>query len=773
MNRSPLCVGLFLTALMWTAGCGGGSGSTTVGPPASIVATSGTPQSATVNTTFAVPLVAEVLDNKANPVPGVVVTFTAPATGASATFAGGVNTATTNTNGLATSAVVSANGTVGGPYTVTATVSGVATPANFSLTNSTGVPATISATSGTPQSAAINTAFAQPLVAQVLDSKGDPVSGLVVTFTAPATGASATFVGGANTATTNASGVATSAVVSANGTVGGPYTVTASVSGVAAPANFSLTNTPAAATTQNFTFYVSGLEANSDAGDTYFITGVFTLNTTNGMVTGGEQDYNDGDTITSPQPGGDQITGGSLTVNANTGAAKLILITNNASVGQAGQETFAVQLVNANHGLIIQYDGSATSSGSMDLQTSLAAPAGAFAFSASGVDTSFNEIASGGIFTLTANGDGTSALSGTIDVNDAGSRVTGTAFTATLNAPDSFGRGTVTKNTAIGLGLALNYYVVGPEVIRFIDVDAGRGDSGVGSAYGQGSGTFGNGSLVGSSVFTVGSNSAGSILYAAAGSFSTSNTSSNPADFVGVGDVDEDGIVQGGLTGSPISGTYSISSSGYGSLSITNENDAANEGLGDVSLLGVYMVDPHLNINDPNNTASGTGGALVVDLAGDGATVGTGTLVPQTDTSTASFAGNYAFGAQAFFSEGEFDFVGQGPVTAGALSGTGAVSDPFDAFDGGSTDGGVSFTGTAMPDGVNLGRYIMPSPTPMAITIVGGEPVDFTVVVYQASGEQLFWLDEDTDSLWLGPLEQQPTAPTFPDVLASAPKATK
>jgi len=155
-----------------------------VGQPALIAAGSGTPQSTTINTAFAVPLVAEVFDGHGNPVSGVVVTFAAPATGASATFAGVVNTASTNSSGVATSAVVSANGTIGGPYTVTATVSGVSAPAKFSLTNSARIPAAITATSGTPQSAAANTAFALPLVAQVLDSSGNPVSGVVVTFAA-------------------------------------------------------------------------------------------------------------------------------------------------------------------------------------------------------------------------------------------------------------------------------------------------------------------------------------------------------------------------------------------------------------------------------------------------------------------------------------------------------------------------------------------------------------------------------------------------------------
>src|SRR5439155_15655203 len=102
----------------------------------------GSGQSASINTAFGAPLVATVTDAGNNPVNGVVVTFTAPGNGASGTFAGGVNTATTNTSGVATSAVFTANATAGGPYNVVASAAG-ATSANFSVTNLAGAPATI------------------------------------------------------------------------------------------------------------------------------------------------------------------------------------------------------------------------------------------------------------------------------------------------------------------------------------------------------------------------------------------------------------------------------------------------------------------------------------------------------------------------------------------------------------------------------------------------------------------------------------------------------
>lgn len=106
----------------------------TIEIPFAITATGGAAQAATINTAFSRPLEVTVIDSAGNPVNGAVVTFTPPAAGASGTFASGVNTATTNASGVATSVTFTSNGT-GGPYNVTARVAGVASPANFPLTN--------------------------------------------------------------------------------------------------------------------------------------------------------------------------------------------------------------------------------------------------------------------------------------------------------------------------------------------------------------------------------------------------------------------------------------------------------------------------------------------------------------------------------------------------------------------------------------------------------------------------------------------------------------
>jgi hypothetical protein len=105
------------------------------GAPASIAATAGTPQTATINTAFGTALQATVNDAGNNPVGGVTVTFTAPAGGAGASFAGSVTaTAVTNASGVATAPALTANGQTG-TYAIVASASGVPGSATFNLTN--------------------------------------------------------------------------------------------------------------------------------------------------------------------------------------------------------------------------------------------------------------------------------------------------------------------------------------------------------------------------------------------------------------------------------------------------------------------------------------------------------------------------------------------------------------------------------------------------------------------------------------------------------------
>ena len=634
---------------------------------------------------------------------------------------------------------------------------------------------TIAVTSGSGQSTVVSTAFANPLVATV-STGGVPNAGVAVTFTAPSSGASGTFNSGSTTATvtTDSNGIATSPAFTANATVGGPYTVTAAAA--TAGTTFTLTNTAVAVASSHFAFYVTGEEQQGGEYDWFFyaLAGSVIIDV-NGKVLGGEQDFNDAGGFTFPA---DAILSGTLTEDAGTGQGTLTLVTNDPNVGVNGTETFGVQFVNASHAQIIEFDANETSSGSLDLQTLSTFPSGSssavpvtvngnYAFAVSGVNPSYNSVSAGGVFSVTSG-----TLTGTLDANDAGGGLTaGIAFGATVSAPNSYGRGTITTSGIVGFFSVLTYYIIGPEAVRIIDMD--DSDSAIGSAFGQGTGTFSNSSL-GASVFSVESNDFGN-FYAAAGQFTTSvaavkqavHTEGIPlATFSGVGDDDELGDIIS--NGTVVSGEYTIGTNGYGSLSITNDG----LGDGDISFLGIYMVDPAINISDPNNP-NGGGGALVADL--DASFNGIGVLIPQTDPATASFQGNYSFIGQVltgFNGFGtEFDFLGQGSVDAGGLlTGSGFRNDPR-SLTGGVQSSGVTFTGTFAPDGTNVGRYTLFGGDSLVINLGSGTE-DFSAVAYQANGGQLLWIEnnDENDSIFGGSLQQQ-NLPTPTVVKKPAAKA--
>ncbi len=630
-----------------------------------------------------------------------------------------------------------------------------------SSSSSTPPTVAIAATSGSGQSAQVGVAFAAPLVATVT-SGGSPASGVSVTFTAPATGASGTFANSTATEsdTTDSSGVATSSAFTANSTAG-TYAVTASATGATASASFSLTNTAVLAAI-TYVYYASGEESN---GSYYAVAGAVTLDSA-GDIMAGEQDFNDGVGLTSPgepaTPDTITPTTGALVVDATTGLGTLTMISSNTTVGVAGVEAFAVQFVNANHALIMQMDGSATSSGSLDLQTATTTT-GNFAFAASGVNPTNDSVAYGGVFAATSG-------TGTIDINDAdGGISTGNAFTAATTTPDAFGRSVLTgiSNVAYSATAPITFvsYAVGPEAMRIIDVDTT--DTAVGSAYGQGSATFDNTSLT-SDVFTLFGQ--WNEPFATLGQFTTDT---NGDGFLATGTADDNELFNGvqventSLEGS----SYDLTSSGingYGSLSLNFQTSAA-----DVSSIGVYMTDPALNLNDPNNTTTDLGGALLVDLDAS-LPGGIGVITPQTDTTATDFNGNYAAGFQDFNSLTacvgcEFDMVGPFTMTAGVLS-TASIgadtSDPLATLTGLETTGDIY---TSTPTAVSPGYFTMAASTatppgnPLVGTLnAGATTQNFNVDIYQASATTLYWLNWDDGSVFLGPIEAQAAGATFP-----------
>jgi uncharacterized repeat protein (TIGR01451 family) len=326
----------------------------------------------------------------------------------------------------------------------------------------------INTTAGTPQSTAVNTAFPIALKATVTES-GNPISGISVTFTAPASGASGTFSSG-NTATvsTDANGVATAPAFTANGSPG-TYTVVASVIGIATPANFSLTNVVGATTHFSvsapanaiagsaFNFTVTALDSGNNVVTAYSGTVHFTSTDaqaglpadstlTNGtgtfsatLKTTGNQTITATDTSTS-------ATGTSNTISVNAAAATHFSVSAPANAVAGSAFNFTVTALDQFNNTATGYAGTVhftSTDPSATLPTNSTLTNGTGTFSAT--------LKTAGNRTITATDTTTSTITGTsntitvtagaathFSVSAPASAVAGTAFNFTVMALDQF-----------------------------------------------------------------------------------------------------------------------------------------------------------------------------------------------------------------------------------------------------------------------------------------------------------------------------------------------
>jgi hypothetical protein len=124
-------------------------------------------------------------------------------------------------------------------FTNSAGLSAITTSAALTVED----PTSITVAGGSPQNTIIGTSFSTALQARVLDTLGDPIAGIPVTFVVPAAGPTGTF-GALATVLSDGLGIATAPTLTANH-IQGTFTVTATAEGVASPATFTLTNTAA------------------------------------------------------------------------------------------------------------------------------------------------------------------------------------------------------------------------------------------------------------------------------------------------------------------------------------------------------------------------------------------------------------------------------------------------------------------------------------------------------------------------------------------------
>ena len=184
---------------------------------------SGSGQSAAVTTNYASQLKASVQDAQGNGVPNVMVTFSAPPSGASVTFSGPATVATDSTGVAAIS--VTANSQVGS-FQVNAAAPGTPTPAAFTLTNVAGAASRLTFVQQ-PTTTTAGAIMTPAVTVQLTDSVGSPIAqaGVTVTVSEIPLGGRLRAISG-TVANTDATGLATFSTLSIS--TAGNYQLTAS-----------------------------------------------------------------------------------------------------------------------------------------------------------------------------------------------------------------------------------------------------------------------------------------------------------------------------------------------------------------------------------------------------------------------------------------------------------------------------------------------------------------------------------------------------------------
>ena len=393
----------------------------------------------------------------------------------------------------------------------------------------------------------------------------------------------------------------------------------------------------------------------SDANGPFQLAGAIVLDG-NGRITSGEQTHSDYLLTVS-----DPITGGSYYISPD-GRGTLTLNTANPNIGQLGVENLSLVIISSSQAFITTLDDPnlqpsfETSSGTLDLQTSITAPNAGYAFAVRGTDISLQPMVMGGVFKI----DSPNTISGAgsvADQNLGGLFSSGATLAGTLTTPDSFGSLKLNLTTSFAsTPIRFTGYIVDAQHIKLIESDNDGAGTGIGStagvAIGQGAntGTFTTGqSFAGNYVFEIlGQDFSGlPTSLASVGQF-TSDTNGN---LTGYNDEELNGLVF--EISDSFSGTYILDSTGTGRVD-SSLNFATN---GPGPELIFYLIG---NGNPP----------LVLDSDVNIGSIGVGMAYTQTP---APFTFNGSFGLSFTQSTSGLENDGTGQIsvdgTANTLSG--------------------------------------------------------------------------------------------------------
>jgi hypothetical protein len=281
---------------------------------------------------------------------------------------------------------------------------------------------------------------------------------------------------GSSTVYTAPSAVPTPATVTVTAT-----SVTDTTKSVSATITIAATAPPAIAD-GTYVYHLSGQDNNLN----YYVVGAFTIKS--GVITGGEQDFTDAANFSN-----DQLVPAGSSITATTGNIQLVFATTDSSVGVNGVLTLRGTPVSGTRMLLSEYDNFGAATGSLDLQTSTAAPTGGYAFAINGVDntTAENQLVIGGI--LNFSGTSLNTTNSVFDLNDGGGTILlAQGFSSgSVSAPDSFGRIAIslTPSSSSSIpSIGLTGYVLDGHTIQLLESQSDNLNSDLGgTALAQGS----------------------------------------------------------------------------------------------------------------------------------------------------------------------------------------------------------------------------------------------------------------------------------------------
>jgi hypothetical protein len=510
------------------------------------------------------------------------------------------------------------------------------------------------------------------------------------------------------------------------GSTAGTVTITAaSTKKATVTATASVTVNPVATAsnlTGSYAFYLSGFDLN---GFFYSAAGSVTLDGA-GDVTAGEEDLNDAGYAA---PVLDDLLTGTYTVGSDgQGTFVLTATTGGAAdplVGVAGVQTLSFTVVNGNHLRIGEFDANFASTGAMDMQSAAAVTAattagftGNFASVGqgylSGTPWTFGVVINSAALASTGNGD--QNIGGTVTPNF----VTGGPVSVT----DAMGRGTFTLG-----GVSFAYYVVGAETVYFTETDIGGVTTG--QLFGSGSApAFSAASITGPYVMSQNWSFDPIGEVTLAGQFTADGVGTSPTSISGVTDYNDSGLLSAGPD--TIAGSYTMTATGYGGIT-----GVVVSGDTDFTTYGLYATDPALNLNDPNDTTDGLGGALIQELDID--TIGSGLVLVQSATSLTVVNEAVADNTGQFNATGAGPFTLTGQVASSTTAFAGTLNTNFlDVVNVVSTEtSAASVSGTVTADATNVGRYTISA-------TVGGSATPNSFVNYVASGSVAVQVDVDS-----------------------------